>query len=79
MATKVEQTLIDINNILGQFIPLVGLVGIGVRATVALLKQNNPALAKEFEIEIEKFDAQREALGAAIDEFYRKYPLPPEE
>lgn len=79
MPTKAEQTLIDINAILAQFIPLVSLVGIGVRATIALLRQNNPEAAQEFEAAIAKYDAQRAALGTAIDEFYAKYPLPPEE
>lgn len=75
MVTKAEQTLTDVNAILAQFIPLVGLVGIGVRATIALLKENNPELAREFEVEIAKYDAQRAALGAAIDDFYEKYPI----
>jgi hypothetical protein len=76
MTTKVEQALVDANAIIAQFVPLVSIVGIGVRATIALLKANNlQDEARKFEDELLVAETEREKLGAAIAEFRQKYPL----
>ena len=72
---KAEQALAEANAIMGQFVPLVAIVGVGVRATIALLKANGLAdAAAEFEAEIAKYDAQRAELDTAITAFKAKYP-----
>lgn len=74
-ATKVEQALIDANAIVGQIVPLVGIVGVAVRGIAALLRaQGQDAQAATFEAELAKFEAQRGNLRAALDDFHAKYP-----
>jgi len=77
MPTKVEQALIDANAIVARAMPLIELAGIGVRATIALLRKNGmEAEAKVFEDEYNAAIAKRGNLGAAIAEFDAKYGLP---
>lgn len=70
--TGVEQALTDANAIISQFVPLVGLVGVAVRAVIALAKANGVAVAT-FEEEMAKYNAQLSGLDAAIAEFRAKY------
>lgn len=66
------QVLTDVNMILGQFIPLVGLVGVSVRAIIALAKANGVDVAT-FEEEMARYNAQLSGLDAAIADFRAKY------
>lgn len=75
MATSIEQALVDTNKIVSQVIPLVSIISVGVRATIALLKANGQnAEAKVFETELSKAEGDLAKLGESLAEFKRKYP-----
>lgn len=75
MPTNIEKALMDANAVMTQFVPLIGIIGVGVRATIALLRQNGlNKEADEFEVEMAKYDAQLKGFGDAIADFRARYP-----
>lgn len=67
-----EQFLESLNAIAAQINPLIGIVGVGVRAIFAMAKANGTNIAP-FEQELAKYQAQLDAANAAVAEFRAKY------
>jgi len=70
---SVEGTLIDLNRIIMQINPLIGVVG-GLATLIIATARKAGVDTKPFEEEMARWETNREALRSAIDEFRAKYP-----
>jgi hypothetical protein len=76
---KIETQLAEVNAIVGQINPLIGVIGGVVELAIHTARTAgvDPAVIAAFETSWADYQTKRAALAAALDEFHAKYPTPP--
>lgn len=76
---KIETGLAEVNAIVGQINPLIGVVGALATLVIHTARTAgvDPATVVAFEAVLADYQAKRAALGVALDEFHAKYPTSP--